>query len=148
VLVEVGACGTNNTDVNTRTGWYAPEVEAGSGEGGREGYGVEQGGWTEPLAFPRIQGADVCGRVVECGADVSTDTLGRRVLVDPWLRDWADPLAIEGCGYLGSELDGGFAELVCVPARNVHAIESSLSDVELASFPTPALTAENMLERV
>ena len=23
VLIEVGACGINNTDINTRTGWYS-----------------------------------------------------------------------------------------------------------------------------
>ena len=26
VLIDVGACGLNNTDINTRTGWYDPTV--------------------------------------------------------------------------------------------------------------------------
>ena len=27
VLIKVGACGLNNTDVNTRSGWYSKTVE-------------------------------------------------------------------------------------------------------------------------
>lgn len=27
VLIKVGACSVNNTDINTRTGWYAAEGE-------------------------------------------------------------------------------------------------------------------------
>ena len=29
VLIRVGACGLNNTDINTRTAWYAPDVQGG-----------------------------------------------------------------------------------------------------------------------
>jgi NADPH:quinone reductase-like Zn-dependent oxidoreductase len=147
VLIEVGACGVNNTDVNTRTGWYAPQVDTASSAGADGGFGVEEGGWSEPVAFPRIQGADICGRVAGLGEGVRADVVGQRVLVDPWLRNRDDPAAPEGCGYLGSERDGGFADYVSVPFENVYVVESPLSDVELASFPTPALTAENMLER-
>jgi len=143
VLVEVSACGVNNTDVNTRVGWYARKSSHGSGIGEQ---GVA-GGWRAPLEFPRIQGADVCGRVAAVAAGVSEGLLGRRVLVDPWLRDWDAPHELERCGYLGSERDGGFAEYLAVPARNVHPISSTLSDVELASFATASLTAANMLDR-
>ena len=73
--------------------------------------------------------------------------LGQRVLVDPWLRDPERPHDLARCGYLGSERDGGYAELVTVPAANVHPLHSALTDVELASFPTSAGTAENMLRR-
>jgi len=48
---------------------------------------------------------------------------------------------------IGSERDGGFAELVSVPAQNAHAIESDLGDAELATFPTAYVTAERMLNR-
>ena len=33
VLIAVGACGMNNTDVNTRTGWYSKTVTAATGQG-------------------------------------------------------------------------------------------------------------------
>jgi NADPH:quinone reductase-like Zn-dependent oxidoreductase len=133
VLIAVSACAVNATDVNTRSGWY--------------GRGQANGGWGGPIAFPRIQGADVCGRVVACGDSTSSRLLGERVLVDPWLRDPEHPDDVARCGYLGSERDGGYAEYVTVPARNVHPVRSTLSDVELASFATSAGTAENMLQR-
>ena len=30
VLIEVGACGINNTDINTRIGWYSKSVSSGT----------------------------------------------------------------------------------------------------------------------
>ena len=126
VLIEVHACGLNNTDVNTRTGWY-----------GR--------GWSGSVMFPRIQGADPIGRVVAVGESVDPALIGQRVLVDSWLR--SPDGALDKAGYLGSERDGGYAEFVTVPAANAYPIESNLSDVELASFPCSYATAEHMLHR-
>ncbi len=153
VLIKVGACGMNNTDVNTRTGWYSSGVTQGTtAEGGRGGFaeGVETEAATwggASIAFPRIQGADVCGRVVALGEGAPANLMGRRVLIDTWLRDWNDPSNTEKCGYYGSERDGGYADYTTAPASNVYAIESDLSDVELASFATSSITAENMLAR-
>jgi NADPH:quinone reductase-like Zn-dependent oxidoreductase len=98
------------------------------------------------MAFPRIQGADVAGRIVAVGAGVPETRIGERAIVNPVLySELGDGLV--GMGYLGSERDGGFAEFVAVPAENALAIESALSDAELASFPTAYLTAEGMLDR-
>lgn len=148
VLVRVGACGLNNTDVNTRSGWYSKSisVETGAGAaGGLEETDEDDAGWGGvPLRFPLIQGADVCGTVI--GGDAG-DLLGRRVLVDPWVRDPAAPDDIGRATYVGSERDGGFAELVAVPRENAIPIDSPLTDVELASFPTSYGTAANMLRR-
>ncbi len=130
VVVEVAACGVNNTDINTRIGWYGGPA-----------------GWGGGLRLPRIQGADVCGRVVEAGAGVDAALLGRRVLVDPWIRPVIGPQWREHVAYLGSECDGGFAERCVVPAVNAHPVESDLSDVELATFPCSWSTAEHMLTR-
>lgn len=125
VLVEVSACGMNNTDINTRVGWYAG------------------GSWGGSFEFPRIQGADPVGRIVGVGREVPDDRVGERVMVDPWLRD-AD---LTGARYLGSEVDGGFADYVVVPSTNARAIRTELSDVELAVFACSYSTAEHMLER-
>jgi NADPH:quinone reductase-like Zn-dependent oxidoreductase len=145
VLVQVAACGLNNTDINTRVGWYA----RGSSATGRQAdtVGHDGGGWRGAVLFPRIQGGDVCGQVVALGDGVDGDLLDRRVIVDPWLRDWSAPDVLDRCGVLGSERDGGFAEYMSVPWQNVHAVSSSLSDVELASFPMASITAANMLDR-
>ncbi|MDJ0945333.1 MAG: alcohol dehydrogenase family protein [Kiloniellales bacterium] len=147
VLIEVGACGLNNTDVNTRTGWYSKSVTEATSGGVLEEAAAEDAGWGGALSLPRIQGADVCGRVVAVGGPAGADLVGKRVLVDTWLRDWEHPLDLNKCGYFGSEADGGFADYTKVDARNVHPVESDLSDAELATFATSYVTAENMLNR-
>ena len=151
VLIRVGACGMNNTDINTRTAWYSKTVREGThAEGGAEGFDEiteDAGGWGTGLQFPRIQGADVCGRAVAVGEGADGALIGKRVLVDTWLRDWDDPMNMDKCGYYGSEADGGFAQFTAVPGRNVHAVESGLSDAELATFATSSITAENLLHR-
>lgn len=146
VLIRVGACGLNNTDVNTRTGWYSKSVSGATGEGVEAEAGDAAWGGA-PIKFPRIQGADVVGVVAAVGAGVDKNLSGRRVMVDTWLRDWNDPENLNATGYLGSECDGGYAEYVAVPARNVHTVDSTLSDAELATFATSYVTAENMLNR-
>lgn len=152
VLIRVGACGMNNTDINTRTGWYSKAVTEGTTqEGGKHGFeavGQEGRTWGDSIiVFPRIQGADVCGRVVALGENAPRKLMGRRVLVDTWLRDWNDPLNLDKCMYFGSERDGGFAQYTTAPAANVHAVQSSMTDAELATFATSYVTAENMLRR-
>ncbi len=144
-------CGLNNTDVNTRTGWYSKQVSDATGIGG--GSGFDQAGSTDstwsgaPLEFPRIQGADVCGRVVAAGEGGTARAhraarSGRPVAARSRATD-----DISRATYFGSERDGGYADLVAVPAENAVVVESPLSDVELASFPTSSVTAANMLRR-
>jgi NADPH:quinone reductase-like Zn-dependent oxidoreductase len=152
VLIRVSACGMNNTDINTRTAWYSKAVTDGTtqmvGEQGAAAADAGDGSWgSAQIEFPRIQGADVCGEVVATGGDAPDELVGRRVLVDPWLRDPADPSDASRSRFLGSETDGGYAEYVAVPAVNVHPVESPLSDPELASFATAYVTAQNMLDR-
>ena len=143
VLVEVGACGMNNTDVNTRTGWYSKSVSSATGEEAEPN--DADGSWTGAVTFPRIQGADPVGLVAEVGSSVDPDRVGERVMIDAWLRDPHGDLA--GAGYLGSERDGGYAEYVTVPEANAHPIRTPLTDVQLAGFPCSYSTAEHMLER-
>lgn len=123
VLIRVSAAAVNNTDINTRVGWY------------------EGGGWTGAFQFPRIQGIDACGHIDAVGEHVDENRVGERVLVEPC---WQDD---DGVRFFGSEVDGAFAEFAVVPARYAHQVNSSLSDVELASFPCSYSTAENMLSR-
>ena len=150
VLVRVGACGLNNTDINTRTGWYDSMVQTSVTEDlgikGRDDGAASS--WNQStVAFPRIQGAAVAGRIASVGANLSEDRLGERVLVDPSVRDPELPRRAQLLEYLGSERDGGFAEYIAVPAINAHPIETTLSDAELATFPCSYDTAEEMLER-
>ncbi len=148
VLVKVGACGLNNTDVNTRSGWYSKPVQDATTGDGYDEVGSEDPSWGgAPVIFPRIQGADVCGEIVAVGEGVSETRIGERVITDNWLRDEHDPLDKNKTGYFGSERDGGFAEYTTLPSRNALAIQSDYSDAELATFSCSYSTAEGMLTR-
>ncbi|MGR3503486.1 alcohol dehydrogenase family protein [Pseudaestuariivita sp.] len=148
VLIEVGACGLNNTDVNTRTGWYSKAVTEATTGGAYETVHDEDPTWgAAPISFPRIQGADVCGRIVAVGAGVDAARIGERVITDNWLRDPGTPEDLNKTGYYGSERDGGFAEYATIPARNALTVTSDLSDAELATFSCSYSTAEGMLSR-
>lgn len=138
VLIKVHACGLNNTDVNTRLAWYS-KTDGGANAD------ASWGG--APISFPRIQGADVCGSVVAIGENAPKALLGKRVLIDTWLRDWTDPENKNKAGYYGSECDGGFAEYTLAHHKNVHPVNSKLSHAQLATFATSWMTAEGMLNR-
>ncbi|MEM6479385.1 MAG: alcohol dehydrogenase family protein [Pseudomonadota bacterium] len=148
-LIKVAACGMNNTDVNTRAGWYSKSVtEATTGAAYETLDSRQDNTWGGAgVRFPRIQGADVCGHVVALGEGADRALLGQRVITDNWLRDWEDPLNRNKTGYYGSEADGGFAEYTAIDARNVAAVKSDLSDAELATFSCSYSTAEGMIER-
>ena len=140
VLIRVSAAGVNNTDINTRIGWYAPE--AGQSTNTVE---PERGDWSGAgLQFPRIQGADVCGYIVKTGKGVGAARLGERVMVQSCLRSLAEGSFIP---WLGSERDGGFAQFVSAPAADTYAVRCDLSDAELAAIPCAYGTAENLISR-
>ena len=136
VLIRVSAAGVNNTDINTRTAWYSKN-DAGSADASWSG---------DALVFPRIQGADVCGTIVAVGDNVSEKRIGERILIEPCLRE-ANGQILRSPWYFGSECDGGFAQYTVIATKHAYEIHSSLSDIELASFPCSYSTAENMLTR-
>jgi NADPH:quinone reductase-like Zn-dependent oxidoreductase len=137
VLIAVGAAGINNTDIWTREGAYGTEDDPATTSGWRR---------DRPMRFPRIQGADIVGRIAGVGGGVDASRVGERVIVDNALYGGGEEGLVTS-GIFGSERDGGFAEYVAVPAENAHAIESPLSDAELASFPTAYVTSLRMLNR-
>ncbi len=136
VLIEVAAAGVNNTDLWTRRGAY-----------GLPGDPDAESGWQGPLSFPRVQGGDVAGVVTSAGDESGSALVGRQVLVDPaFYRD--DSPGAPPVGYLGSELDGGFAGHLVVPADHAHDVTGSpLSLEELACLPVAYGTAMRMLRR-
>lgn len=149
-LIRVTACGMNNTDINTRVAWYDDATDASTNEvataNGAMTRGTSAGTWASAaLSFPRIQGADVVGRIVALGDKVPDHSawLGARVIADPWIRS-DGPAA----SFVGSELDGGFAQFVALPVSNLARVANEAwSDVALASVPCAYTTAENMLHR-
>ena len=80
MLIRVQAAGVNNTDINTRIGWYS--------KGNAD---VKEAGWSgQTLELPRIQGADICGDVIAVGKGPSPAFVGHRVRVEPCLREQGD----------------------------------------------------------
>jgi len=150
VLIRVGAAGVNNTDINTRIGWYSKSVNAETNKGGGSGFDTanpDDAGWQGvPLSLPRIQGADCCGRIVAVGKEVNDARIGQRVIVRPMLRTFVDYRPWESW-YLGSECDGGFAQYVKAPSRETYTVECDWTDAELASVPCAYSTAENLLHK-
>ena len=152
VLIRVGACGLNNTDINTRSGWYSDTVTDGiTVEGGASGFTdikPEQGSWGgQSIRFPRIQGADAAGEIVAVGTGVDEARMGERVITDGWILpagDWFDARKVS---YFGSECDGGYAEYATIPSINAIRVQSALTDAELATFPCSLSTAENLIAR-
>lgn len=149
VLLQVLAAGVNNTDINTRIGWYDASLtgstrDAAAGPGPDTVVGLARG-WSGITPFPLIQGADCCGRVVAVAPGGDASLVGARVLVRPCMRhngfDRLDTV------WLGSDFDGAFAQFVKVPATEVFLVNCGWSDVELASIPCAYGTAENMLHR-
>ena len=149
VLLHVLAAGVNNTEINTRLGWYSSTVttatDAAAEAEEREAVAKADGGWNEATPFPFIQGTDCCGRVVEVAPGGDAGMIGDRVLVRPCMRP-------QGFGsmenaWMASDFDGAFAQFVKVPASEVFPVDCDWSDAELGSVPCAYGTAENMLHR-
>ena len=151
VLIKVTAAGMNNTDINTRTGWYNQQVESGTtAAGGSQGFEVEEkgmGDWAGDIHFPRIQGADVVGIIVTIGEGVDPARIGERVICNPYFTDPEDEQGLDTAGFLGAEYDGGFAQYTKVPDQNAVTIDEqiNLSDEQIATLPCSGGTAMNML---
>lgn len=149
-LIRVAAAGVNNTDINTRIGWYSKTIKASTAEGAADGLGPasdSDASWSgTPLSFPRIQGADCCGYIVATGEGVDSSRIGERVIVRNMLRTYVNFRPFE-CWTLGSECDGAFAQYAKAPAGETYKVVCDWSDVELASIPCAYSTAEGMLHR-
>ena len=100
---------------------------------------------------PLIIGHEFSGVVVETGAGVSADWKGRRVGVFPLIPCGeclpCQRKLYEMCrnyGYLGSRRDGGFAEYVAVPARNLLELPETVTFEEAAMLEPMAVAVHAM----
>ena len=148
VLKVLGA-GVNNTEINTRLGWYSETVTKATSSTADDQDGVNEqksdGGWNETTPFPLIQGTDCCGEVVELGDGADTNLMGKRGIIRACMRPngYDDPYNV----WMASDFDGAFAQYVKVPATEVFAVDTDWSDAELATIPCAYGTSENMLHR-
>lgn len=149
VLVRVLAAGINNTEINTRLGWYSSSVTADTSATADaqeiESTQKADGGWNEKTPFPLIQGTDCCGEVVATNDAKYGGLIGRRILIRACMRpngyDTMDNI------WMASDFDGAFAQFVKVPASEVFPVDCDWSNEELATIPCAYGTSENMLHR-
>ncbi|MFY3775537.1 zinc-binding dehydrogenase [Marinobacter salsuginis] len=126
VLVRVTATAKNNTDRKAREGLYPTKKG--------EMTSFQMGG-KPTLTFPRIQGADIAGRVAAVGEGVDESRIGERGLLDfnIYANDRRDINLTPD--YFGHGADGGYAEYVALPSDQFHHIPNAeLSDAEVASM--------------
>ncbi|WP_439870408.1 alcohol dehydrogenase family protein [Pseudomonas syringae] len=150
VLVRVAAAAVNNTDINTRVGWYSKKVSSDTQAGSAAGFAEvdnEDASWSGvPLTFPLIQGADCCGYIVAVGEGVTQTRVGQRVLIRNMLRSPVDHQDYQ-CWTYGSDCNGAFAQYTVAPDADTWPVNSDWSDIELASIPCSYSTAELMMQR-
>jgi NADPH2:quinone reductase len=89
---------------------------------------------------PRILGADGAGVVEALGDGVTGFEPGDRVVLNPGVEAGGGQIHV-----IGEHGDGTNAELIAVPATNVHPIPEGLGFVEAAAFPLVFETAYRML---
>ncbi|MGQ9571851.1 MAG: zinc-binding dehydrogenase [Dehalococcoidia bacterium] len=130
VLVRVKACALNHLEV------WASLLPPGT-----------------TYSRPRILGSDVAGVVEAVGDVVSGVQVGAKVMLQPGVSCGICPACLAGqdnlCpsySILGQgPYDGGFAELIRVPAANIIPMADNLSFEEAASIPLVFVTAWHML---
>lgn len=103
---------------------------------------------------PLILGGDCAGEIVEIGAGVNGFKIGDRVVVNPKLtcQQCASCLAgqddqCRSTQFLGSALDGSYAEFLSLPAANACLISDNVTYEQAAAVPTTYLPVWNMLVR-
>jgi NADPH:quinone reductase-like Zn-dependent oxidoreductase len=107
------------------------------------------------VPLPKIGGCDIAGEVVAVGTFCSRVAVGQRILASPGISCGQCAACLRGddnlCRHFkiigGYVMDGGCAELVCVPEVNCIALPDSLDYAGAAAVPVAFLTAWNMLVR-
>lgn len=131
VLVRVKACALNHLDVWVRKG--LPSLR---------------------LKYPHILGSDIAGVVESAGSEVTHVKPGDKVVVNPGVSCGCCEACLTGrdnfCpkyGIVGENMNGGYAEFVCVPQQNAAPMPDNLSFEEAASIALVFMTAWQMIER-
>lgn len=135
VLVKVEAVGICGSDIEIKNGTY-PDY----------------------IAYPIIPGHEIAGTVVEVGKGVLGFKVGDRVAVEPhagcgqcknckvgyysYCVNYGKP----GHRTLGFTVNGGFAEYVAAPARNLHKLPSNMSFEEGAMAVSAGTSMFGLME--
>jgi len=130
VVVDVAATALNRLDVVQRNGWFN----------------------MPGFQLPHIAGMDLAGVVSAVGDEVTSVSVGDRVVVDPSLAGVDDRSKLGGrgdlygeLGIIGATVDGGYAERCLVPASHVYEVPDHISMEQAAPFATCYVTAAHAL---
>lgn len=135
VLIQVKACAINNTEIWMREGAY--------------GDGHASGWKASGVSFPRVPGSDIAGTIVSVGKSDYEHMIGKNVVLFPFISSgtYGVENLSEDLAFIGSEVDGGYAEYVVWPAH--LCFEMPLPDFkESCVFSVSGLTAWHMCEQV
>jgi alcohol dehydrogenase len=116
VRVRVAATAVNFHDIFTRRGMPGVKIN-----------------------LPVIVGSDIAGTVESLGQDVDSRWLGKRVLIDPVMREPGR------FGMLGETVDGGRAEFVIAQETMLLEIPSGVEFEQAAALPLAYGTAYRMM---
>ncbi|MGA2841203.1 MAG: zinc-binding dehydrogenase [Steroidobacteraceae bacterium] len=116
LLVRVAATAVNFHDIFTRRGMLGVKIK-----------------------LPVIVGSDIAGTVEALGQGVESHWLGKRVLIDPVMREGNQ------FGMLGETVDGGRAELVVVRQSMLVEIPAGVGFEQAAALPLAYGTAYRMM---
>lgn len=129
VRVRVRACALNHLDLFIRNG--IPGIQ---------------------IPMPHINGSDIAGEIDAVGELVTGIPAGEKILLQPGISCGRCAACLAGndnlCRkytLLGYLVNGGYAEYVCAPARNVALIPAGLSWEQAAAIPLVFITAWHML---
>jgi len=129
VVVRVRACALNGVDMLLLDGRFPP-----------------------PEGLPHVNGCEVAGTIETLDRGLGTLMPGQRVIVFPGFSCGVCEFCVRGertlClryGYLGAHKDGGYAELVRVPAANCLPLPESVSFEAGAALPLAFLTSWHAL---
>jgi propanol-preferring alcohol dehydrogenase len=133
VLVRVEACGVGLTVLNCIRGDLGDD----------------------PSDLPRVPGHELVGTIVGAGAGVHSDRVGERVTAHFYLfcgrcpRCLAaqEPICENLAGWVGVQRDGGYAELVALPARNAVTLPAGLDPVLATTVPDAVATPVHVCRR-
>lgn len=128
-LIRIKSVALNHLDIWVRKGW--PGLH---------------------LPLPHIGGADISGEIVEINAAGTAWTNGSRVIVypgisttdDEWTRTGQESLS-PGYKIIGEQVQGGFAEYITVPVKNLFRLPDAVSFEDGAAPLLVGVTTWRML---
>lgn len=105
------------------------------------------------VVLPRVMGHELSGEVIAIGKDVENIAVGDRVVLDPVMACGHCAACQKGRGNIcaevkcyGVQMDGGFRDIITVPAAQLYKIPEGVSYQE-AALVEPFSIASNILNR-